>query len=296
MFLLINYPQKNNFDYIIIIMNDLNTSKEKSFGKMLLTTRLAGVTFGNRQAILEDLRNQGDAVNHTLRHHNHYQGQDGIAIFQGSADLGWIPKEIAKDLLLPEISASTIKIDSIELTEIVGGTELKENYGAEIVIFLSGDSHTLDVLAESIKALHRKATEAFVMDGSANFSKELKHSKAHKIKQTKIDNNNKLLIIGSSQLKSNDIRKVLHEYGIQKDQYKVDNDYYALKNTEDLSSHYKYIFFGPMPHSGKGMGEDSNIIAHYQQNPKFIVTEIQNTKGQLKITAEGLREALNKLA
>ena len=45
-----------------------------------------------------------------------------------------------------------------------------------------------------------------------------------------------------------------------------------------------------MPHSGKGMGEDSNIIAHYQQNPKFIVTEIQNTKGQLKITAEGLRK------
>ena len=89
---------------------------------------------------------------------------------------------------------------------------------------------------------------------------------------------------------------MLHEYGIQKDQYKVDNDYYALKNTEDLSSHYKYIFFGPMPHSGKGMGEDSNIIAHYQQNSKFIVTEIQNTKGQLKITAEGLREALNKLA
>ena len=85
-------------------MNDLNTSKEKSFGKMLLTTRLAGVTFGKRQSILADLRKQGDAVNHTLRHHNHYQGQDGIAIFQGSADLGWIPKEIAKDLLLPEIS------------------------------------------------------------------------------------------------------------------------------------------------------------------------------------------------
>lgn len=262
-----------------------------TYSKMLLTTRLSGVTFGNRQELLANLRKQGDVVNHTLRHHNHYQGQDGIAIFQGSDDLGWIPKEIAQDLLLPEISASTIKIDSIELTEIVGGTETKENYGAEIVIFLSGDSHTLDILSESINALHRKATEALVMNGSPGLSKELKHSKAHKIMQTKIDNNNKLLIVGSSLLSPSDIRKVLHEYGIQKDQYKIDNDYYALKNTENIGRHFKYIFFGPMPHSGKGMGEENNVIEHYKKIPKFEVSEIKNTKGKFKLTAEGIRLA-----
>ena len=267
----------------------------KLYTKMLITTRLTGVTFHGRQELLAQLRKQGDQVSHKLRHHNNYQGYDGIAIFQGQIDLGWIPKEISAGLLLPEITASTIQIDNIELVDIIGGTTDKEHYGAEIAMFLSGDAHTLDILAESINSIQRKATEAVVMGIQMNNATELKDSRVDTVKQTHIDDDHKLFIVGESQLRANDIRKVLMEYGIKSGQYKIDNDYYALKNKDEVSSRFKYIFFGATPHSGRGMGDENSIIAHYQKLPNLVVKEIRNNQGQLKLTTDGLRNTLDEL-
>jgi hypothetical protein len=263
--------------------------------KMLLTTRLTGVTFEGRQERLKALHEQGDDVSRKLRHKNHHHGYEGIAVFHGSEDLGWIPADIAVDLLLPEITANTIQIDSFELAEIVGGTAEKENYGAEVVMFLSGDSYTLDILSNSINELQRKATAASVMDGKLKNISELKESHAKKVKHTKIDDDHKLYIVGDSQVQPNDIRKILREYGVSEGQFEIDNDYYALKNESNIKNRFKYLFFGATPHSGKGIGEDNSILEHYEKDSNFIVSPIRNETGQLKITTNGLRTALEEL-
>jgi hypothetical protein len=263
--------------------------------KMLLTTRLTGVTFEGRQERLRALHEQGDDISRKLRHKNHHDGYEGIAVFHGSEDLGWIPADIAVDLLLPEITASTIQIDSFELADIVGGTLEKENFGAEVVMFLSGDSYTLDILSNSINELQRKATAASVMDGKLKNISELKESHAKKVKHTQIDNDHKLYIIGDTHVQPNDIRKILREYGVTESQFEIENDYYALKNEDSIRNRFKYLFFGATPHSGRGMGEDNSIIEHYEKMPDFVVSPIRNETGQLKITANGLRSALEAL-
>lgn len=262
---------------------------------MLLATRLTGVTFHGRQERLAALCKQGDKMPRRLRHHNNHQEYEGIAIFQGNEDLGWIPKDIAAGLLLPEITASTIRINSIELADIVGGTAEKVNYGAEVVMFLSGDPHTLDILADSINDLQHKATSASVMGVEMKNIAELKESHAKRVKLTSVDDEHKLYIGGDLQLQPNDVRKVLREYSIVDGQYKIENDYYALKNKMDISDKFKYLFFGPTPHSGKGMGDEYSIIAHYQNSSNYIVKQIRNEHGQLKFTASGLRHALDEL-
>jgi hypothetical protein len=266
-----------------------------SHSKMLLTTRLTGVTFEGRQEKLKALHEQGDDINRNLRHKNHHDGYEGIAVFHGSKDLGWIPADIAVDLLLPEITASTIQIDSFELAEIVGGTIEKENYGAEVVMFLSGDSYTLDILSNSINDLRRKATAASVLDGKLKNISELKESHAKKVKHTKIDDDHKLYIVGDSQVQPNDIRKILREYGVTEGQFEIDNDYYALKNENNIRNRFKYLFFGATPHNGKGIGEDNSIMQHYEKIPDFVVSPIRNETGLLKITVNGLRSALEEL-
>lgn len=263
--------------------------------KMLLTTRLTGVTFEGRQEKLKALQEQGDDVSRKLRHKNNHHDFEGIAVFHGSEDLGWIPADIAVDLLLPEITASTIQIDSFELAEIVGGTAEKENYGAEVVMFLSGDSYTLDVLSNSINELRRKATAASVMGDKLKNISELKESHAKKVKHTKIDDDHKLYIVGDSQVQPNDIRKILREYSVTEDQFEIDNDYYALRNESNIRNRFKYLFFGATPHSGKGIGEDNSILEHYEKNSNFVVKPIRNETGQLKITTNGLRSALEEL-
>lgn len=262
---------------------------------MQLTTRLTGVTFEGRQEKLAALRQQGNLASHELRHKNNYQNYEGIAIFKGSDNLGWIPKEISVGLLLPELQASSIRVEWIGLTEIVGGTAEKENYGAEIVMRLSGNAHVLEILAESIEDLRRKATAANVQDFGLKNISELGKSQARKVKNTSVNEKNKLYIGGYLQMSPNVVKRVLREYGIFEGQYTIDNDYYCLKNNDGLSGQFKYLFFGPMPHSGKLMGEENSMIAHYEKSSNFIVKQIRNENGHLKFTASGLRNALEDL-
>lgn len=262
---------------------------------MLLTTRLTGVTFEGRQEKLAALRKQGEGMPRKLRHVNDHGGYEGIAAFLGKEGLGWIPKDLSVGLLLPEIKASNIWVDRFELCDIVGGTAEKKNYGAEVMMILKGDRRILDILADEINELQRKATIANVAGGSLTNIAELKETHAEKIKQTIIDDENKLFIIGASQMQPNDVRKLLHEYSITDGQYEIENDYYALKNSDGISNQFKYLFFGPTPHSGKGMGNENSVIEHYQKLPEFIVKLIRNETGHLKLTTSGLRSALDEL-
>lgn len=276
-----------------IVCDNLRMTSNNS--TMLLITRLSGVTFEGRQEKLADLRKLGDVMPRKLRHKNYHNEHEGIAVFQSNDQLGWIPKDIAVDLLLPELTASNIHVEGFELLDIVGGTAEKENYGAQVAMFLKGDPDTIDVLSASVNDLSRKATEASVMGTDTKNTSELQESHAEKVKHTSINDEQKLCIIGDSKVHQNDMRKVLLEYGIKENQFKIENDYYSLKNTDTVSSQFKHLFFGATPHSGKGMGEDSSIITHYKKLPNFTVKEIRNKNGYLKLTAEGLRSALEEL-
>ncbi|QNO15916.1 hypothetical protein HYG86_14635 [Alkalicella caledoniensis] len=85
----------------------------------------------------------------------------------------------------------------------------------------------------------------------------------------------KILIVGDSKIKENDIYGCLKEYGITKERVELHLGYDEVKSLSFNKIQYNpnwLILVGPVPHSGKGKQDKSSII-----------TQIENTDGYPKV-------------
>ena len=109
----------------------------------------------------------------------------------------------------------------------------------------------------------------------------------------------KVLVIGQTSVSKDDLVKVIKKYGFKEDKFEFVLDYNDSKgyNLEHLRNNGKYsdVFVGPMPHSTKGMGDCSSIIAKIESNPSEYPKLGKMTNGnELKITKQSFEKALQE--
>lgn len=107
----------------------------------------------------------------------------------------------------------------------------------------------------------------------------------------------KILIVGDSRAKPNEIYGCLKEYGIDNERIELRLGYEEAVNYPfrklQYNPNYRLVLFGPIPHSVSRKGDKPSIIAHLENNdgyPKVI--RLTDTNGQLKITKSNLKEAI----
>ena len=110
-------------------------------------------------------------------------------------------------------------------------------------------------------------------------------------------NGGKIIVVGTSEIKEEDILSVGERLGISRDRFECYLDYNSIKRKDFKamcsSAVYSAILFGPIPHSGRGKG-------------KSLITAIENADGyakavrvgsgkELKITHNTIQKALEQL-
>jgi hypothetical protein len=109
--------------------------------------------------------------------------------------------------------------------------------------------------------------------------------------------NRKILVLGDSKIKANDIFKTIQNCGIDKDRielnlnYKLDNlDIESLK----YNFNYSLILIGPVPHSFKGKDSYSSIITRMEKEIGFPPVFRLNSTNELKITKTAIKETIQQ--
>ena len=108
--------------------------------------------------------------------------------------------------------------------------------------------------------------------------------------------NSRIVILGASEISSNQIYSILSEYGFTDDRVELCTDDEKLKiyDIENLkyTDIYCAVLVGPLPHSTSGTSHYASMIARLEQEEGFPKT-IRLQAGQtLKITKGSLRNAL----
>ena len=105
----------------------------------------------------------------------------------------------------------------------------------------------------------------------------------------------KIVIVGETKVKRNEIEAIVRSLGINKDRLELCLDYADTKkyNFKKLqySSNHSLILVGPMPHSATGKDEFSSIIVAMEEADGYPPVKRMGSNG-LKISKSGLRVAL----
>ena len=111
--------------------------------------------------------------------------------------------------------------------------------------------------------------------------------------------NGKIVIIGHSKLKEEEILGIAKDLGLDKDRFELCLDYDATQKYDFRKMHYaaqyRVVLFGPVPHSGKGKGTESSIIAGIEQQRGYPRVERLISGNELKITKSNIRMKLMEL-
>ena len=107
----------------------------------------------------------------------------------------------------------------------------------------------------------------------------------------------KIVIVGESKVKRNEIEAIAKKLGITKDRLELCLDYNDAKryNFKKLqySENHSLILVGPMPHSATGKDEFSSVIVAMEETDGYPPVRRMGSSG-LKLSKSGIRDALMK--
>lgn len=110
--------------------------------------------------------------------------------------------------------------------------------------------------------------------------------------------NGKILVIGESMPKKEEILNTAKKLGIDKDRLELHLEYEDAKKYDfrhiRYNLHYSVIILGPMPHSGTSKGNYSSVIEMLKKEDGYPPVKTLGTD-ELKITKSNFRDALEML-
>ena len=182
--------------------------------------------------------------------------------------------------LLDLTTEQNSKIAELENTKLSIEKLIQENN--RIKHELQEKNRLIDHLREEVKALPR-----------------LKPSdiNAHKLLQR----NQKLLVIGGTKVKERDLRGVAKDNsGFKNEDIVFVLEYDKIKSFTSRivpwNSTYSGIVVGPCPHNTGGSGDYSSFIQKIKEEKGYPhVEEMRESSGQLKMTKQSFREALDRM-
>lgn len=107
----------------------------------------------------------------------------------------------------------------------------------------------------------------------------------------------KVLVLGDLSIKYPILEGCFKSYGIDKKRIehisfeKIKN--YDIRKLE-YSDIYRLILVGPVPHSAKGMGDESSLIISLEKNPNITKVKRLMVGDELKISRESLKKSLEE--
>ncbi len=106
----------------------------------------------------------------------------------------------------------------------------------------------------------------------------------------------KILIIGRSEIKPDDIQQIVRELHLDPNQIEIIREFDKLKSTDFAflknNSKYKLVLVGPMPHSTKTKDKYNSAIVRLQSERGFPRTMPLIINGNYKITKTNIKQAI----
>ena len=162
----------------------------------------------------------------------------------------------------------------------------------------NNDIELIEIIEKIYQKLIKEVTTAYY-DGNLQDVLD-KYDMNEKISYSYYNANNaKILVIGATRVKVNELRAIAEEMGIPPKRIDFELEYDKIQKYNfgklQYSMVYSDVLIGPMPHSTKGKGYSSSFIAdtyNYPEKYPNIVKLVANN--MLKITKISFREALKK--
>ena len=112
-----------------------------------------------------------------------------------------------------------------------------------------------------------------------------------------LDGNKKILVIGQPVVSTDKLLGIVKAYGYEKGDFVFWNDYDKIKSYAErmAGGSFSGIIAGPMPHKVSGLGDYSSLIEKMKQPGYPYMKETRSESGELKITKNSFRKALEGL-
>ncbi|MDR1775855.1 MAG: hypothetical protein LBS17_05380 [Actinomycetes bacterium] len=115
-----------------------------------------------------------------------------------------------------------------------------------------------------------------------------------------LQRNQKILIIGESRVKPNDVCGIAKTFGLKKTDIEIFGDYEKLTNFDvsklQWSNKYGGIIIGPVPHKMAGIEDASSLVTKLAEEGFPYSVDARTLNGELKLTKSSLKEAFRNLA
>ncbi len=163
------------------------------------------------------------------------------------------------------------------------------------------DKEYIEELHEREKALKSAITGIRVFNEREK--EEIEKRELARYDETKIGHNvlagRKLLILGDSKVTLKDIQGIAKNYGFEKKDIDCQTDYKKITNDAGRLQHadrYAAIILGAVPHKVSKLGKWNSIVEKFA-TPGYgpVVVESHNLRGELEITKESLKTAINEV-
>lgn len=159
----------------------------------------------------------------------------------------------------------------------------------------------MDIMAEASQRLLHEIRDAFKNQNLEGYLASIGMHDLYPVYTEPLyqtDPYGKILVIGESKLKEQQIYGCFKEFGIPKERIELRLGYNEAQTFPfkvlRYNENYRLILFGPVPHSGKGKGDYSSIITQLENTDGYPkVVRLQGGHG-LKITRTSLKRALKK--
>ena len=106
----------------------------------------------------------------------------------------------------------------------------------------------------------------------------------------------KIVVLGASELRPNDVIRALRDEGIEKDRIELHLEYdlggYEVEKSIRWNSFVSLVLVGPIPHSLEGKGSYSSIMEMMERKQGYPPVIRLQIAGTPKITKTNLKEAV----
>lgn len=160
----------------------------------------------------------------------------------------------------------------------------------------------LDIITEASYRIHKEIKKAYKDNSleaylsSVGMIDLLPHEDEVSLYETNKDG--KILIMGDTKIKGNEIYGCLKSCGIDKDRIELHLGYEEAKNYSfkkiQYNPNYRLILFGTVPHSGKGKEEKSSIITQIESTDGYPKVIRLMDGHALKLTKTSLTRAISQ--
>lgn len=162
------------------------------------------------------------------------------------------------------------------------------------------NDNLLDLIADASYRLHLEIKMAYKNGNLEGYLSSIgMHDLFPCVEKQIYDTNpeGKILIIGDSRIRENEIYGCFKEYGIPKERVIIQIGYEKAKSYifKDLqyNPNYRLILFGPVPHSGVGKENKSSIITQIEGADGYPKVVRLVDGHRLKITKTNLKRAIS---